>query len=146
MAAMVIRTENQDRPVAIADRPVEIIPAERVVEQPESVPQPKVILVHTPQVPPPPVPRASEAQSNARETVMITIIFALMLISVTILNIVKARMKNPDRNHSTEDTQLIQEIHRSLMSMERRIEALETLWMDKAHEDNFDREVYRGGR
>jgi phage shock protein B len=49
--------------------------------------------------------------------------------------------KTPASPQSDEETQLLQEIHRSLAKMERRVETLETLLMDEARLKSDERQV-----
>lgn len=52
------------------------------------------------------------------------------LLCGTILVIVRMRQAGPGKTARKDDAELVQEIYRSLESMEERIEALETILMD----------------
>lgn len=63
---------------------------------------------------------------------------------ITISTLTKAGLKayeiragKDSQGRNAEEAQLIQEMHRSMTRMQERIEALETLWMEKSREDSF---------
>lgn len=58
----------------------------------------------------------------------------ICVICGTISNVAASKVKKGDADYAAEDTQMMQEIYRGLQRMEERIEALETLIMDRAHE------------
>lgn len=72
-------------------------------------------------------------------TILLTIAFSITLI------IRASRGGGSKRSGKTEaeETRLIQEIHRGLVRMERRVESLETLLLDseRAKRARFDREL-----
>lgn len=54
----------------------------------------------------------------------------------TICRVMAYRVRERDaRGTGSTDTQLIQEIHRGLQRMEDRVEALETIIIDRAHHE-----------
>lgn len=74
------------------------------------------------------------------DTVAIICIATVITISLLVKGALKAyeiRAGKDSQDRNLEETQLIQEIHRSMTRMEERIEALETLWMEKSREDSF---------
>jgi len=66
-------------------------------------------------------------------------VFVLCLIGLVLFFVYKVASVGVSRNDSeynTEETELIQEIHRSLVQMEERVEALETLLVERAEKEN----------
>jgi phage shock protein B len=62
-----------------------------------------------------------------------SIIVGLAIIGGTILMVIKYRhggVSREDRERRNEETKMIQDIYRGLNSMEKRVEALETILMD----------------
>ena len=67
-----------------------------------------------------------------------SIIIALAIIPVTILfaiKIIKGRVPGKNRGLADEETRMIQEIYHGLTRMEERVEALETLLLEKERKD-----------
>lgn len=75
--------------------------------------------------------------SDSLAILAIAVVVMVAIIGRTIVHLETARSRNASMERDPEETQLIQEMHRSLARMEERIEALETLYMDKAREDSF---------
>lgn len=66
--------------------------------------------------------------------VLAGIVLALAIIGSTILmglKIVKGGVRPKEQKNQTDEARIIQEIYRGLANMERRVEALETLIMEK---------------
>ena len=63
----------------------------------------------------------------------VLIVFGTLLIGLAIIcwTIVKLAGSGSARNSSADEARIIQEIHRGLVRMEERVEALETLLFDK---------------
>lgn len=65
----------------------------------------------------------------------IPIIFMLGIFSIVILNILMGRKKERAQELNGEETRLIQEIHNGLSKLEKRIETLETIILDRTRKD-----------
>jgi phage shock protein B len=57
------------------------------------------------------------------------------LVCVTISIVTASRIKKGDSDYAADDTQMIQEIYQGLQRMEERIEALETIIMDRVQQE-----------
>jgi len=69
-----------------------------------------------------------------------SIILGLAIIGGTILMTIKYRhggLSREDRQKQAQDTKMIQEIYRGLSKMEERVEALETILMDRYGKDEL---------
>jgi phage shock protein B len=67
------------------------------------------------------------------------VIMALVIIGATILMAIrffKGGASGSDRRARSEETRMIQEIYRSLTRMEERVDALETILLDKEKKDH----------
>jgi phage shock protein B len=67
-----------------------------------------------------------------------SLIIALAIIPVTILSaikIIKGRASGRNQALADEEARMIQEIYRSMEKMEARVEALETLLLEKERKD-----------
>ena len=64
-----------------------------------------------------------------------TFVILVVIIGCT-YEIIKKGMDRRDRQHPTEDTELMQQLNRSTARMEQRIEALETILMDRIDQKN----------
>ena len=63
-----------------------------------------------------------------------SVLFTLLIISGTILiaiKLIKGGIFRTDRKQQAEETKMIQEIYQGLSRMERRVEALETILLDR---------------
>jgi phage shock protein B len=67
----------------------------------------------------------------------VALVVIVGIVARTIVHLEKSRSRNASKERDPEETRLIQEMHRNLTRMEERIEALETLYMDKAREESF---------
>jgi phage shock protein B len=68
-----------------------------------------------------------------------SLVIALAIIPVTILfaiRIIKDRVPGKSRALADEEAKMIQQIYQSMEKMEARVEALETLLMEKERKDN----------
>ncbi|UCG12069.1 MAG: phage-shock protein [Deltaproteobacteria bacterium] len=66
-------------------------------------------------------------------------IIALAVIGATVLiaaRIIKGEGPRRDKPQQTEEARTIQEVHQGLSRMEERVEALETILLDRAKEDS----------
>jgi phage shock protein B len=66
------------------------------------------------------------------------IVMALAIIGSTVLiamKILKGSLSRKGRGTETEETRMIQEIYRGLSRMEERVEALETILLEKKRKD-----------
>lgn len=63
----------------------------------------------------------------------VLIVFGSLLAGLMIIcwTIVKLIGRSPTRDSSAEEARIIQEIHQGLMRMEQRVEALETLLLER---------------
>ena len=63
-----------------------------------------------------------------------SVLFTLLIIPGTILiaiKLIKGGIFRTDRKQQAEETKMIQEIYQGLSRMERRVEALETILLDR---------------
>ena len=63
-----------------------------------------------------------------------SVLFTLLIIPGTILiaiKLIKGGIFRTDRKQQAEETKMIQEIYQGLARMERRVEALETILLDR---------------
>ena len=68
-----------------------------------------------------------------------SLIIALAIIPVTVLfaiRTIKGRVSGRSQGLADEETKMIQEIYHCLENMEARVEALETLLLEKERKDN----------
>ncbi len=72
-------------------------------------------------------------------------IAVLIVILIVILRALRPRGRR-HRRHDSEDARTMQEINRGLQRMEDRIEALETLLMDRPERSRPHREAQQGER
>lgn len=79
--------------------------------------------------------------------VSVMIIMSLGIVTSILVKSIRGGTRR-SRNSDASETKLIQEIYHGLNKMDQRIEALETLLLDKDEErkkrEEFDRELYRG--
>lgn len=61
----------------------------------------------------------------------LTAIIIICIVCGMIVKLAKIALNKRDRDYNHDDTRTMQEIHRGLQRMERRIESLETLMMDE---------------
>ncbi len=66
--------------------------------------------------------------------VMIPFVAVLGAIFLAALLILKGGSRRSDRELHAEETRLIQDIHHGLIKMEERVEALETLLLERDHQ------------
>jgi phage shock protein B len=67
-------------------------------------------------------------------------LLALAIVGGTILmgiKIIKGGVSRKDQKLQTEEARLIQEIYQGLSQMEKRVEALETILLDRERKDNL---------
>jgi len=65
-------------------------------------------------------------------------VFALLLIAMAmgfVWLMASDRVRRTDKRYSQEDAELMQELHRGLQRMEQRIEALETLLLERTERE-----------
>lgn len=66
----------------------------------------------------------------------ILIIFAIVPITILLaIRLFKGGISRSDRKKQAEETRMIQEIYQGMSHMEERIEALETILLDREKED-----------
>ncbi len=75
----------------------------------------------------------------------IMVFMVILTICATIVTLRALRLKyRHDRRYDADDARVMQEINRGLQRMEDRIDALETLLMDRSDFKRTHREVPRG--
>ncbi len=57
--------------------------------------------------------------------------FIVIVVIVFVYKIAKAVVEKKDKDYGSDETELIQDIHRGLSRMEQRIESLETILLDR---------------
>lgn len=83
------------------------------------------------------VARSGAFDGDTLAILCVALVVIVMIVARTIVHLESARSRNASKERDAEETQLIQEMHRSMTRMQERIEALETLWMEKSREDSF---------
>jgi phage shock protein B len=74
-----------------------------------------------------------------KEVVIVAIVFGSLLLSLAIIpgtiviaiKLLKGGISRTDRKQQAEETKLIQEIYQGLSRMDERVEALETILLDR---------------
>ncbi len=75
----------------------------------------------------------------------IVIFLVVLTICVTVVALRALRLKyRHDRRYDSDDARIMQEINRGMQRMEDRVEALETLLMDRPERARSHREAPRG--
>jgi len=69
-----------------------------------------------------------------------TFILAIV-ISCLAYDLIIKRMRARDQGRMEEDARTIQEMHKLLMRLEDRVDALETLVIDRSREEDFERKL-----
>ncbi len=66
-------------------------------------------------------------------------ILALIILGIIIIGIIRAaktgELSKNEKNARVEETRMIQDIHNALPKMEERIEALETILIERGHQN-----------
>jgi phage shock protein B len=58
-------------------------------------------------------------------------------ILIKVLRIVTGNLSRQDRRHQADDARLMQELHQGLIRMESRIDALETLLLERERKEDY---------
>ena len=78
-------------------------------------------------------------------SIMYFLIVVTICVTIVILRALRLKYRH-DRRYDADDTRIMQEINRGLQRMEDRVEALETLLMDRSDFKRTHREAARGER
>lgn len=69
--------------------------------------------------------------------------FTLALLAlVFVYKIIVSTIRRRDRARNDDDARTLQELHKITTRLEERVEALETIVIDRTRESDFDRKLY----